>query len=83
MLLVRGKSFHFLKNLIYILFDLFNISLFLMSYSKCQEIRGPVEAFALDLKHEKQPESQKNPSQIIQLMHQFICSNLNIPQSCY
>ena len=59
MLLVRGKSFHFLKNLIYILFGLFNISLFLMSYSKCQEIGGPVEAFALDLKHEKQPESQK------------------------
>ena len=81
MLLVRGKSFHFLKNLIYILFGLFNISL--MSYSKCQEIGGPVEAFALDLKHEKQPESQKNPSQFIRLMHQFICSNLNIPQSCY
>ena len=83
MLLVRGKSFHFLKNLIYILFGLFTISLFLMSYSKCQEIGGPVEAFALDLKHEKQPESQKKPSQIIRLMHQFICSNLNIPQSCY
>lgn len=30
-----------------------------MSYSKCQEIGGPVEAFALDLKHEKTPESQK------------------------
>ena len=65
MLLVRGKSFHFLKNLIYILFGLFNISLFLMSYSKCQEIGGPVEAFALDLEHEKQPESQKkNPHRL-------------------
>ena len=60
MLLVRGKSFHFLKNLIYILFGLFNISLV-----KCQEIGGPVEAFALDLKHEKQPESQKkNPHRL-------------------
>ena len=36
-----------------------------MSYSKCQEIGGPVEAFALDLEHEKQPESQKkNPHRL-------------------
>ena len=48
MLLVRGRSFHFLKNLTYLLFGLFNIFLFLLSYLKCQEIGGPADAFALE-----------------------------------